>query len=96
MRTASEIGGTLIIASLTTMVTLAITGLVRKNKKINNSISKDDLEEKFNEAKDYTDSRINDHEKLHKSISENFNDIRKDNERIEGKVDKILFLLAKR
>jgi hypothetical protein len=63
---------------------------------ITTTVTKSDLEKVEKEAKEYTDSRLVDHEKLHKSIDSNFNDMKEDNKRIEGKVDKILFLLAKR
>jgi hypothetical protein len=82
-------------ATITTLVGWALLAMKNTNNKIKNSISKDDLDKATKEAKEYTDSRIIDHEKLHKSIEGNFKDIREDNVRIESKVDKILFLLAK-
>ena len=83
-------------ASITTLITLGIASMFRKNDKIRNSATKKDLEETENKAKKYTDDAIVNHEKIHRSIEDNFTDIKQDNTRIEGKVDQVLFLLAKK
>jgi hypothetical protein len=87
-------------ASITTLVTLGIASIFRKNDKIRNAATKKDLQETESNAKSYTDSKITDHEKIHKvlegTLSEIKIEMREDNNRFETKLDKVLFLLAKK
>jgi len=92
----AEIAAGTVIGALSGSFMLAIGALINRNKKIRNSVSKQELESGIIDAKCYTDNKIIEHEKEHRSISEIITDIKQDNVRIESKVDKILFLLAEK
>lgn len=81
---------TVATTTITSLVTLGIVGLLRRNKKIGDSVTKDEMENKITE-------RINEHERsVHTSIHDVINDIKQDNVRIEGKLDKLLLLMIKK
>lgn len=88
----------LITALITTLITLTLSGAFEKNAKLNNAASKSELSKGMDKVKkesiNYTDLKIDEHEKHHLYISTEIKDIKESNIRVEDKLDKILFKMA--
>ena len=65
MRVASQssVFDTAITTVVASLVTFAITGIVRRNNRNKSLVSKSDLDKGIIDAKNYTDDKLNEHEK---------------------------------
>lgn len=74
---------------------ILVAAILSFSSDFSNTASSSDLEKAKKEAIKYTDDVMKSHEKNHVSIKEKVDAVNASNIRLEEKVDKILFLLAK-
>ena len=78
---------------LTTLIGWGLLDARNMRKKIKDSPTSDDLAKLKDQCFRYTDNRLELHEKDHKPMLGSIKELKEDNKRIEGKLDKLLLIM---
>lgn len=84
-----------LVPLITALLALTVQRLASRNKKINNSASMDDLKKIEEGCINYTDQEIKKHITYsHANIIEDIRELKDSNKEVNGKLDKILFMMV--